>query len=59
MTIKEIRMLTGLSQQKFGNKYGIPLRTVQDWEREVRTPPPYVVTLLERVVKEDIQKGQI
>ena len=53
MTIKEIRTLTGLSQTKFGNLYGIPLRTIQDWEAGARKPPEYVVALLERVVKED------
>lgn len=53
MTVKEIRTSTGLSQTKFGEKYGIPMRTIQDWEAGIRKPPEYVVTLLERVVKED------
>lgn len=53
MTIKEIRTLTGLSMQKFGDKYDIPLRTVQNWEGGQRQPPEYVLKLLERVVKED------
>lgn len=56
MTIKELRQMTGLSAQKFGDKYGIPLRTIQNWEGGVNTPPPYVLTLLERVVKEDFKK---
>lgn len=55
MDIKEIRKLTGLSAQKFGDKYDIPLRTIQNWEGGVNTPPPYLVKLLERVVKEDIE----
>ena len=57
MTIKEIRSLTGLSQQKFGDKYKIPLRTIQNWEGGVNTPPDYLVSLLERVVKEDITQN--
>ena len=57
MDIKEIRKLTGLSAQKFGDKYDIPLRTIQNWEGGVNTPPPYLVKLLERVVKEDFEKG--
>ena len=56
MDIKEIRKLTGLSAQKFGDKYDIPLRTIQNWEGGVNTPPPYLVKLLERVVKEDIEE---
>lgn len=52
MTIKELRSLTGLSQKAFSDKYGIPKRTIEDWETERRTPPEYVIKLLERVVKE-------
>lgn len=51
MNIKEIRNKTNLSAQKFGDKYGIPLRTIQDWERGERKPPEYVVDLLNRVVE--------
>lgn len=53
MDIKELRKLTGLSQTAFGEKYDIPMRTIQNWEKGVRVPPTYVVKLLERVVKED------
>lgn len=56
MTIKELRALTGLSQKTFSDKYGIPKRTVEDWEAERRTPPEYVILLLERAVKEDYIK---
>lgn len=53
MTIKELRKRTGLSQQKFGDLYEIPLRTVQNWEGGVSEPPVYLVKLLERVILED------
>ena len=53
MTIKEIRAFTGLSQVKFADRYSIPVRTLQDWEAGRRTPPAYVVGLLERAVKMD------
>lgn len=56
MTIKEIRSLTGLSQAKFGEKYGIPKRTIEEWEADRRKPPEYVIKLLERVVKEDYEE---
>lgn len=60
MTIKELRLLTGLSQKLFSDKYEIPKRTIEDWEAERRTPPEYVVKLLERVVKEDLcKKGEV
>lgn len=57
MTIKELRKLTGLSAQKFGDKYGIPLRTIQNWEGGINKPPEYVIKLLERAVKEDFKGG--
>lgn len=54
--ICNLRSLTGLSQQAFSDKYEIPKRTIEDWERGRRKPPEYVVKLLERVVKGDIEK---
>lgn len=44
--VKEMRKETGLSAQKFGDKYGIPLRTIQEWERGGRKAPDYVIDLL-------------
>ena len=55
MTIKEIRLLTGLSQAEFSKKYNIPKRTLQDWEYDKRIPPVYVVELLEFKVKSDFK----
>lgn len=57
MKVKKIRELTGLNQSEFSRKYNIPLRTIQDWEAERRTPPEYVLKLLERVVNEDVNKS--
>lgn len=54
-TIKDLRRRTGLSAQKFGDLYGIPLRTIQNWESGVNTPPEYVVKLLGRAVAEDFK----
>lgn len=53
MNVKELRNLTNLSQQAFSEKYGIPKRSIENWESGKRTPPEYVISLLERVVKED------
>lgn len=55
MTIKELRDLLNVSRAEFSRRYGIPSRTLEDWEKGKRTPHPYVITLLERVVKEDIK----
>ena len=53
--MKEIRSLTGLSQAKFGNKYGIPKRSIENWESGETECPSYLIDLLERVVKEDYE----
>ena len=51
--IKDLRKRTGLSAQKFGARYKIPMRTIQNWEGEKAVPPEYVVLLLSRAVEED------
>ena len=53
ITIKELRAKTGLSQQKFGDLLEIPKRTIQDWEQDKRTPPPYVVELIAFRIEHD------
>ena len=53
MTIKEIRALTELSQAKFCKMYGIPKRTLENWESGKSPAPSYTIALLERAVKED------
>lgn len=58
MECKEIREMTGLSQQKFGDMYGIPASTIRKWERGANEPPEYLLRLLERVVKEDFNKAE-
>ncbi len=63
MAIKQIRAISGLSQVKFGQKYGIPRRTIEGWECDENSPnhrvcPDYVRRLLERVVKEDFLQKQ-
>lgn len=63
MTIKEIRQITKLSQEKFAKKYDIPVSTLQGWESSRissrhRDCPPYVLKLLERVVIEDYGRNQ-
>lgn len=51
--IKEIRGISGLTQEDFALKYEIPLPTLKCWETGTRTPPDYVVRLLKTVVQID------
>ena len=54
MRIKELRNKTGLSQSKFAALFSIPVNTLQQWEQELRTPPPYVIYMIKELL---ISKG--
>lgn len=51
MTVKEMREMLGMTQREFSEKFEIPYRTIQEWEGERRTPPKYVMNLLEFAVR--------
>jgi DNA-binding transcriptional regulator YiaG len=55
-TIKEICAEYGLSQTALAKRFGIPLRTVQDWHSDRRTPPDYVVGMMIEILERDRQK---
>ena len=45
-TVKEIREETGLTQAKFAERLGIPVRTLQQWEQGKSTPPDYFIRMM-------------
>ncbi len=44
--IIELRKETGLNRKEFSEHFGIPLRTIEDWEAGRRTPPEYIPRLM-------------
>lgn len=46
-----MRNYIGVSRAELSRRYNIPLRTLESWESEVRTPPEYVLQLLEESVR--------
>ena len=56
--IRDIRAMSGLSQVKFAKFYGIPRRSIENWESGTSECPTYVVNLLRRAVKEDFSEAQ-
>lgn len=46
MGMKEIRKKTGWSQSKFAEHFGIPVRTLQQWEQGKSVPPSYVTRMI-------------
>lgn len=48
--LKELRKATGLNQTNFGALFGIPMRTVQNWETGLREPAEYIVNMIEKIL---------
>lgn len=58
MTANELRRRTELTQSKFAEYFGIPVRTIQRWERNGSVPPEYIPKMMERILDlEDKLKG--
>lgn len=48
---KILRHSLGLSQQEFANHFGIPVATIKDWEQGRRSPPEYVLNMIEKIIE--------
>lgn len=49
--VRELRNSTGMNRKEFCEYFGIPYRTVTEWERGTRKMPDYVLRLLAYQVK--------
>lgn len=47
----ELRKSTGMNRREFTEYFGIPYRTMQDWELGKRSMPDYLLRLMEYKVK--------
>ena len=47
--IKELREKMGMNRREFCDYYGIPYRTVQDWEAGKRELPDYPLIIMHQV----------
>ena len=56
--IKELRKKTGLSQSKFSAKFGIPVRTLQQWEQGISAPLEYLIRMMAYIMLLE-EKGQM
>lgn len=45
-TVSDIRAASGLSRAAFCREYGIPIRTMENWEAGTASPPDYLIKLL-------------
>ena len=49
---------SAISQSKFSAKFGIPVRTLQQWEQGISAPPEYLVRMMEYIMLLE-EKGPI
>ena len=62
MTIKEMRTASGMTQQAFAGYFGIPKRSIENWEGGKRECPDYLLSLVryklehEGLIREDMQR---
>lgn len=47
MNIKQLRTLSGMTQKQFSNYFGIPLRTLEDWETGKSECKAYIISLIQ------------
>lgn len=52
-SIKELRDKTGLSQSKFAERYGLSVRTLQQWEQGISKPLDSLLNLIENSISCD------
>lgn len=49
--VKAARIDKGMTQKAMSEHFKIPIRTVSDWERGLRTPPEWVCMLLVNAIQ--------
>ena len=54
-TIREICELYHLSQTELAKRFGIPLRTIQNWHGGQRNPPDYVINMMLEILQHDAE----
>lgn len=50
-TIHDIRTSYGLTQAAMAERFGIPKRTIEDWDAGRRNPPDYVIRMILRLLE--------
>lgn len=57
---RELRQASGMSQRKFAAYFGIPRRTIEDWDSGDRPCNPYILELMRyKLVNEGIIKEEL
>ena len=59
MTFKELRRASGMTQQQFADYFGIPKRTIENWDAGVNKCPQYLLELMKYKLDKESKKQQI
>lgn len=51
--IKYLRSQLDLTQNEFAAYFGIPVKTVRNWEQGLNTPPQYVPLMIQRIINSE------
>lgn len=52
-SINALRSASGMTQQAFGDYFGIPLKSIQNWEYGRTKCPDYIIGLIEYKLKNE------
>jgi DNA-binding transcriptional regulator YiaG len=55
-TFRELRASTGMTQQAFSVRFGIPKRTIENWDSGISTPPTYVIGMMIEILNREREK---
>ena len=53
MTFKQLRQASGMTITQFSEYFGIPHRTVEDWNAEKRSCSQYLIDLMQYKLKKE------
>ena len=53
MTFKQLRQASGMTITQFSEYFGIPRRTVEDWNAEKRSCSQYLIDLMQYKLKKE------
>lgn len=57
-TIKELCIKYHIRQTDISKRFNIPIRTVQDWHSKRRTPPAYIIQMMDELLQQDKKKDK-
>ena len=53
MEFRDLRKLSGMTQTQFSEYFGIPKRTIEDWDRGAKKCSEYLLDLMEYKLKKE------